>query len=443
MSEQELDLRRSLQIVRRHKIVVGLFAALGLIAGVVSTVVNPPMLSSSAFVVLSPSVHDTRTQALIARSDPVLAPVRSSIDPAISLAALRRRIEVKSPSYNLISISAQGTTATQAERTANAVARSYVGYVSSNRRLVSAGSAQLLQPASNATGTSLAVPLLDAAGPGLLLGVLAGSILVLAVNRSDRRLRERGELANSIGTPVLASIFVERPSSTAGWSKLLAHYKPGAVDGWHLRMALRHLQTVNGSGSVPSLAVLSLSSDGKALALGPQLAVFASSLGIPTALVIGPQQDANASAALRAACTAQQAQSLQAGNLRVAVRDDHDAERLPEAALTIVVGTVDGKSPKVGETLRATTTVLGVSAGAATADQLARVAASAAAEGRHIAGILVADPDPADHTTGRLSQRELSAQRRTPMRVTGTPTGTNGERQRRDREQPKPDRHAL
>ena len=34
MSEQALDLRRSAQIVRRHKIVVGIFAALGLLAGV-------------------------------------------------------------------------------------------------------------------------------------------------------------------------------------------------------------------------------------------------------------------------------------------------------------------------------------------------------------------------------------------------------------------------
>ena len=41
-----------------------------------------------------------------------------------------------------------------------------------------------------------------------------------------------------------------------------------------------------------SLAVLSLSSDPGPLALGPQLAVFAASLGIPTTLVIGPQQDA-------------------------------------------------------------------------------------------------------------------------------------------------------
>ena len=45
--------------------------------------------------------------------------------------------------------------------------------------------------------------------------------------------------------------------------------------------------------------VLSLSSDPRAIALGPQLAVFAASQGIPTALVIGPQQDATVTATLR------------------------------------------------------------------------------------------------------------------------------------------------
>jgi hypothetical protein len=71
-----------------------------------------------------------------------------------------------------------------------------------------------------------------------------------------------------------------------------------------------------------------------------------------------------------------------------------------------------------------TTTVLGVTAGTVTAEQLARVAASAAADGRDIAGILVADPDSADHTTGRLPWLARSARRTTPRRITGTGTET-------------------
>jgi len=72
--------------------------------------------------------------------------------------------------------------------------------------------------------------------------------------------------------------------------------------------------------------------------------------------------------------------------------------------------------------MRTTSTVLGVSAGAATADELARVAISAADDGRAIAGILVADPDPADRTTGRMPQLARPGQRRTPTRMNGTTT---------------------
>ena len=74
--------------------------------------------------------------------------------------------------------------------------------------------------------------------------------------------------------------------------------------------------------------------------------------------------------------------------------------------------------------MHTTTTVLGVSAGAVTAEQLARVAASAAADGRQIAGILVADPDSADHTTGRLPWLARSARRTIPRSMTGTGTET-------------------
>ena len=211
---------------------------------------------------------------------------------------------------DIISISAQGKTAAQAERTANAVADSYVAYVNSPSRPGPPVQARVLQPATNATGTSLSTRLLVTGGLGALLGLLIGAIVVLAIGRKDRRLTERDEIADSIGVPVLASISVGHPSDAAGWTRLLEDYQPGAVDAWRLRKTLRYLgltdadHTDLSAGSGFSLAVLSLSSDPKALALGPQLAVFAASLGIPTALVIGPQQDVNATAMLRAACAA-------------------------------------------------------------------------------------------------------------------------------------------
>jgi hypothetical protein len=104
------------------------------------------------------------------------------------------------------------------------------------------------------------------------------------------------------------------------------------------------------------------------------------------------------------------------------VRDDPHVGELPGAALTVVVAVVDGKAPRVADTMRTTATMLGVSASAVTAEQLARVAVSAAVDGREIAGILVADPDPADRTTGRVPQVARPGLRRMPARMTGTMT---------------------
>jgi capsular polysaccharide biosynthesis protein len=443
MSEQALDLRRSAQIVRRHKIVVCIFAALGLLAGVGWTLHRPPMLSSEALVdvVLPPSAQGAATsggsagtnpalatQIVIATSAPVLVSVQRTVDPSMSLPTLQSRVQVTSVvSSDVLSIRAEGKTAAQAEATANAVANSYVAYVSS--RNVQA-QARVLERATTAAGPSLSSRLPLTGVLGALLGALVGAIAVLALSRRDRRLRKRDEIADSIGVPVLASISVVHPSGAAGWTKLLANYEPGVVDAWRLRKALQHLDladvTMNGSrpGNGSSLEVLSFGFDSGALALGPQLAVFAASRGIPTTLVVGPQQDVKAAATLRAACAAPPAPSRRSSQLQVVVRDHDGGIRPPDAVLTVVVAVVDGQDPQVADTTRTTATVLGVSAGAATAEQVARVAASAAAAGRDITGILVADPDPGDHTTGRLPQLARPAHRRGPTRITGTTAET-------------------
>jgi capsular polysaccharide biosynthesis protein len=443
MSHETLDLRRFLQLVRRHKTVLGIFAALGLFAGVAFTVLRPPMLASESLVVLTqgPAIQGViagsdpgsalATQVVIAGSDPVLGSALRRVDPAISLQTLRHRLQVKSLTSNVLSIRAEGRTAAQAEGTANAVADSYVAYVSSGKIPGGQVQARVLAPATTAAGTLLSFRLLITGGFGALLGVLIGAIAVFAFNRNDRRLRERDEIADSIGVPVLASIRVDHPSNAAGWTKLFADYEPGAVDAWRLRKALQHLgladENLNGSkqGSGSSLAVLSFAFDPGALALGPQLAVFAASRGIPTTLVVGPQQDVNATATLRAACAVPPlAPSRRSRHLQVIVRDHDSAVRPPDTMLTVVVAVIDGQSPQVADTMRTTATVLGVSAGAATAEQMARVAASAAVGGRDITGILVADPDPVDPTTGRLPQLARSTQRRGPTRMTGTTAET-------------------
>jgi capsular polysaccharide biosynthesis protein len=430
VSEQALDLRRSMQMVRRHKIVVGIATLLGLAAGVAFVMSSPPTLASSALVVLPTSAaRYITTEVVIAGSDPVLTGAIRQLHQPTSLQALQSNVQARSLSPTIISISAQGKTAAQAEDTANAVANSYVDYLSSAKNPGLRMQARVFQPAVNATGTPLRQRLAVYGLLGALVGTLIGIIVVLVIGRSSRRLRERDQMADAIGVPVLASVSVVHPSSAADWVKLFGEYHPGTVHAWHLRNLLRRL----GFGDVnpadisghngSSLTVLSLSSDRKALALGPQLAVYAASLGISTALIVGPQQDAKAAATLRAACGAP-APSKRLRNLQVTVSDQPSIDRLPGIALTVVVAVVDGEAPRVDATMRTAATVLGVSAGAVTAEQLARVAASAATDGREIAGILVADPDPADRTTGRLPQLTRPTQRKMPTRITGMPAET-------------------
>lgn len=424
MSEQPLDLKSSVYIVRRRLAVVGLVAALGLLAGVGFTAINPPTYTSSALVALAGSTPSVPSQAVIASSGPVLTGALRSLNQAMPLQTLRRRVQVANPISYVLSISAEGNTAAEAKAISNAVAASYVAYVNAASNPDKQVQAQVLEGATNATGGRPASSFVITAILGALAGALIGAIGVLAAGRGSRRLRQREEIADAIGVPVLASVATRRPADAAGWARLLEYYEPSAADARWLRHALDYLgladmRSANGRAGRSSLTVLSFPSDQRALALGPQLAVFTSSAGIPTALVIGAEHDAS-TAALRAGCLAT-ASSTWPGRLRVAVAD-RDNPDWPEAALTVVVAVVDGRNPQVFDTMRANATVLGVSAGAVTAAQLAHFAAGAASAGRRLDGILVADPDPTDPTTGRHPQ--LARPDQMPTRINGTPLVT-------------------
>lgn len=438
---QTLDLRSSMHIVRRRRILMGIAVALGILAGSAYAEFHPPILTSTALVVLPQTAQSaaaantngapdpyTATQVVIADSNQVLSDALPHVRPAMSLAELRGEVQVGSLTPFIISVSANGRVAADLEATANAVASSYIHYIGSASSPVGHVSAQLLELATSTTGSAPLKQLVVDALLGAIGGALIGAVIALAIGRNDRRLRERDEIADAIGVPVLASFPVSHPADAAGWTKLLEDYKPGAKDALQLRKVLQQLGmvTVNvyngGQGGGWSVVILSLVSDPGSFALGPQLAVFAASQGIPTALVVGPQQDVAAAAALRIACAAPPpASSKRPSHLRVTV-SDRPVEPQPDAALTVVVAAVDGRIPQMPDTMRATMMVLGVSAGAATAEQLTRVAVSAVADGRDITGILVADPDPADSTTGRRPQLARPTQNRMPTRMTGITT---------------------
>jgi capsular polysaccharide biosynthesis protein len=421
VSEQTLDLKRSVQIVRRHLMAVWILAAVGFLAGGAYAIRTPPLSSSSALVVLPPSAN-TATQKVIASSESVLEGAIRAVRTAASLEDLRSKVNVQVLASGVLSINAEGKSAAQAEDLANAVAHSYIAYVTTKIGPAGKVQAKLLAAATTATQGSRLIHLLVFAALGSVAGAAIGALGVLAIGRGDRRLRRRDDLASAIGVPVVASLPVSRATDTHQWTLLLESYKPTAVEAWQLGSALRYLRVggpstpLPGEGSDYSLTVLSLASDKKALSLGPQLAAFAASQGIRTALIIGPQQNTNVTATLRAACLACRPSKSQP-NLLVSVADQGKLDVQPAAMLTVLVAVVDGAAPQVTDLIRTTAMVLGVSAGVATAEELASVAASAAADGRQIEGMIITDPDPDDRTTGRIPKMAPPWSRQQPTRV--------------------------
>ena len=72
MSQQNPDLRRSMQIAGRRKRLIFGVAALGLLLGVGYAYLNPPLLSSTALVVFTDASSQS-SQAAAAGVDPGLA----------------------------------------------------------------------------------------------------------------------------------------------------------------------------------------------------------------------------------------------------------------------------------------------------------------------------------------------------------------------------------
>lgn len=424
MSQQPMSLRRAFELIRRNKAVVGGAVGLGLIVGAALGSINPAQLSSSALVVLPNTKIPAQTMVLLATSDPVLSSARPNIDPApAGIVNLRQQVSATSSSQNIISINAKSATASTAESAADAVANSFVGFLHSSQSPIGQVNAHVLQPATTASGPNPLVHRLVYGLIGAIVGLIVGLIAAIARGRGDRRLRTRDDIANAIGVPVLASLPVGHPANAQDWAKLLASYQPGAVHGWRLRKTLQHLNvagvnlTGDRDGESPVVAMVTLAKDPRALALGPQLAAFAASLGIPTALAVGPSQDPHATVALRTACAGWQGGR---SSLQVAVLDD-DTDMPRDVALTVLVTVVDGTNPQWGGELSATASLIGVSAGGATAEQLAATAMKVTGRGREVVGLLVADPDQSDRTTGRIPQLPRPVPRM-PTRLTGIST---------------------
>ena len=194
------------RVLAGSRYVVGEVAVAGLVAGIVFAALHPPLLTSTALVVLpqssqtaqaatSNSAPDpyTATQEVIAGSYPVLAGALPDIRPAMSLNELRHDVQIGSPSPSIVSVSAKGENTADAEAAANAVADSYVGYVRSSPSPAGRIKAQMLESATNATGRPLPASLLITGGFGALYGAIVGAAVALAFGWADRRSRISGK----------------------------------------------------------------------------------------------------------------------------------------------------------------------------------------------------------------------------------------------------------
>jgi capsular polysaccharide biosynthesis protein len=406
----------------------------GLAIGAAYVIVRPPVLTSSALVVIpqapaSSSTSDSggssesggfiNTQVVIATSDAVLSGALPHISPVVSFGTLQADTQAKNVTDNILSITATGKSSADAEAKANAVANSYVAYVNKPSSPGGQIHAQLLESATTTTGLPLSERILIFSLLGGVGGVLVGFFISFIISHNDRRLVGRDAVANSIGVPVLASIPVAHPASTESWVQLIERYEPGVVHAWALKKILQQLGIIElggrGKAVESSLSVLSFSSDPHALALGPQLAVFAASQGIPTSLVIGAGQDTAVIATLRTACTGPRLGERPIP-LRLIVAEDGRLDQRVRG-FSVIVTVIDGQEPRMSDVIRADSTVIGVSAGGVTAEHLARAATAAASDGREIFGILVADPDPTDQTTGRIPRLGPPARRPLPARA--------------------------
>jgi capsular polysaccharide biosynthesis protein len=508
VSEQLTNLSSTTATLRRRSRILTAAAVVGLAAGVAYVFATPPPLTSTTLVLLptpalaGSSSSEIDTQVRIATSASILTSAGQSVVPALPRRAVEKMVKVSAPTNQIVQIDATSTKGVEAETLSQAVADSYVGYVSNTAREVSAAvladlkvrrdalqkqitqlqdefsaaskrhraadpnsseatqEAQLLArlraeqadlslqldkvldkiatdiPGSSAgEGTSVIQHATEATGPSTLLRLvmwaplgavictILAAVVLLILARRDPRIRLRDDIADAIGSPVLASVRSRPQRSVAGWSTLLETYEATPVESWAFRQLLRALAPVDHKHKLrptemvshpQSVTVVTLAGDERGVAIAPQLVAFASSHGIVTRLVTAVGQES--AAALWAACVAEREtnarQGLHFGDVSAEVMID----------LTIILVIVDRKQPNLSEAPASEATILAVAPGTATEQELARVALAVDDSGRSIDGIVVADPDKTDRTSGRHTMDERASRPALPVRLTGVPS---------------------
>lgn len=268
-----------------------------------------------------------------------------------------------------------------------------------------ASGASVIQPASPGTQAGFVTDALTHVLGGAAVAVLLTTVYLLITNKRDPKLRSRDEIADAVGIPVVTSLRVKPPRSPHAWRDLLREYRPDSPDAWALRQLLHALVPDAGkewpSGEGFVLVVLSMSGDTAALAIGPQLATFAASNGVETLLYAAQHHES--ATPLWAACSQATTREGLPEGLRVVTLPDS----LARVDLSVRLVVLDRDTPEPDPDLVAGgNALLAVSSASATRRNIADAVVAADRVGLTVQGIVVANPDPLDRTTGRLSPVE-------------------------------------
>jgi hypothetical protein len=178
MSQQTSGLSRFGQIIERYRILIGLMALLGGLAGAVFAALHPPGATSRAQV------------AFTAPSCPAEGAICGGpmFSPKYILAGVLKElpngVQIELVNGSVMSVSATAGTVAQAEANADAVVHIYIAYVGSLNYLGEQPSARVLEPATAAAWTTPPKQVFGDALLGAVFGALAGVITALASSRS-------------------------------------------------------------------------------------------------------------------------------------------------------------------------------------------------------------------------------------------------------------------
>jgi capsular polysaccharide biosynthesis protein len=502
MAESVMDVRSSAAFLRQRWRSIAAMGVVGIAIGVLYVALVPAQLSSTTLLLFSDASPlpnqsgegKTVTQVYIVRSTPVLGKAGKSVTPALSAAEVKQRVKIDAKTANLIEIRAFSRNPQLAQTLSQAVADAYIATLKDYGLTGTSDIPDIVQPAAPAAGPGQNRRFLTWGLTGGLLAAAATSLVLLIRRRRDPRVRARDDLADAVGSSSLAVVRGHPQRSVAGWLTLFETYEASAEEAWAFRQLLRALAgrpdsrepARSGIKRMPgriehpgSLTVVALSGDERAVAVGPQLAVYTASLGITTRFVVATRDDRIAS--LWAACAADRglkqrtALFVEAGgadgrtpaedgtprplgdafsgplngqgrkDLRLhealgeysGVRPSHGTTeagqklehpsaadthemRMPRTAdLTIVFTVADRKEPTLGGVPNTAVTLLAISPGVGTREELARLAVAVDDAGRRIDGVVIADPDPSDRTTGRRTLDQRAMQAPLPVRMTG------------------------